>query len=314
MINHGFVFSYINPDTDGVACSIAFAELARTTGTGNFKPVIWGHLNGETNFVLSTFGIAPPETIFNLDGEYAVVLVDTHHPQQLPDELDTTRVVQVVDHHPAGHPEAFPHAQIQNEKVGAAATLLVERFQTAGVEPSASTAALLGAAIISNTLNMSAPSTDKRDHDALNWVRQRVSGLDRSFPQQMFAALSAVDEIATADLLTSNLKAFRTGNMDVEIVQIESADTDRFFARPDLSQEIQALAESSKAAHNFISIVDLVRQRTTIIVGSSDTCSLLETALDTRFHPLSETGLSVAEFSRILLRKTDLVPSLEAIL
>jgi hypothetical protein len=32
MSEKGYVFSYVNPDTDGVSCSIAFAELARSAG------------------------------------------------------------------------------------------------------------------------------------------------------------------------------------------------------------------------------------------------------------------------------------------
>jgi nanoRNase/pAp phosphatase (c-di-AMP/oligoRNAs hydrolase) len=43
--------------------------------------------------------------------------------------VDCSKVAEIIDHHPGGNPEAFEKASIINEQVGAAATIVVERFQ-----------------------------------------------------------------------------------------------------------------------------------------------------------------------------------------
>ena len=40
--------------------------------------------------------------------------VDTHHLNQLPEDLAPMAVTEIVDHHSGGQPEAFPNATIQN--------------------------------------------------------------------------------------------------------------------------------------------------------------------------------------------------------
>src|SRR5260370_17214416 len=143
-----YVFGYVNPDTDSVCSAIGYAELADYLGSGEYVPLAWGGVNKETLLVLSRFGVKVPEDPKRLVGDCEVVLVDTHHPGHLPESLDTKCVVEIIDHHPAGEPSAFPNAKIQNEEVGAAATLVVERFRELDVRPTAPVAGLLPAAII----------------------------------------------------------------------------------------------------------------------------------------------------------------------
>jgi manganese-dependent inorganic pyrophosphatase len=173
-------------------------------------------------------------------------------------------VSAVIDHHPPGT-RAF---RLRSRTSRWAATLLVERFQQAGIEPSTPTAGLLAAAIISNTLNMTAPSTDERDHRALNWLRERVSGLDESFVREMFAAHSDVANVPTAQLLVSNIKSFRTGSHDVGIVQIETTDAVSFLRRPDLGAEPLTWSRH-RTPRSSASIADICRPTTLVALSPS---------------------------------------------
>jgi manganese-dependent inorganic pyrophosphatase len=290
-----------------VCCSIAYAELAERTRSEQFQPLVWGRMNPETRLVLARFGVEPPPAADRLTGDYQVTLVDTHHPQQLSAELDTTRVVEIIDHHPAGHPAAFPHASIQNEEVGAAATLIIERFRTTDVAPSPPVAGLLAAAVISNTLNLSAPSTSDRDHAALEWLRP-IASIPDSFVREMFDALSDTSELTTAELLARDYKEFRTGPITVGITQIEATDPAAVADRADLPEQIRQLAAArADAAHVFVSVIGLLDHTTTVISVHPDTRDLLAQALGLKFDE------DVARVSRILLRKTDFVPSLVAL-
>ncbi|MEU8404375.1 DHHA2 domain-containing protein [Nonomuraea sp. NPDC048892] len=299
-----YVFAYVNPDTDGVCCAIAYAELAARTRDECFLPVVWGRINRETQLVLSRFGVERPSVINALDGDYRVALVDTHHPQHLPDGLDFDRVVEIIDHHPAGHPEAFAHADLQNEEVGAAATLIVERFRAAALRPSPQVAGLLAAAIISSTLNLKAPSTSYRDQRALDWLRPVVE-ISEPFVEEMFVALSDTAGLTTAEVLAANYKEFRTGRITIGIVQVEAIDPTAITRRADLPEELRRLAEARPdTAHVFVSIIGMLAQTTTVIAVHAATRELL-----IRSSGMTFTG-DVALVPKILLRKTDFVPAL----
>lgn len=58
-----YVVGHKNPDTDAVCSAIAYADLKNRLTGGNYKAIRCGHLNDETKFVLSRFGVKPPEYI-----------------------------------------------------------------------------------------------------------------------------------------------------------------------------------------------------------------------------------------------------------
>ena len=135
MTARGYVFSYVNPDTDGVASAMGYAFLRRAFDDADFQPLIWGDINVETGLVLDHFRMSVPARGRDLPPGAELVLVDTHHPAQLASQVNPLRVVEIIDHHPGGSPEAFPNAIIQNEVVGAAATLLTERIVRHDLDP-----------------------------------------------------------------------------------------------------------------------------------------------------------------------------------
>src|SRR3972149_5302242 len=126
MSKDSFVLAYVNPDTDGVCSSIGYSYLKRLTAGEHFLPVIFGSLNSETHFVLNYFEVEPPLSNPEISMDSKIAIVDTHHVGQLPSSLPLQNVIEILDHHPAGNPAAFPNAMIQNENLGAVATIIAE--------------------------------------------------------------------------------------------------------------------------------------------------------------------------------------------
>lgn len=174
-----------NPDLDGVACAIAYAELLAAT---HIDASAWipGRPDAEARFVLERveWNSTPPTSF---DG-CRFVLVDASDVAGLADALAPALVVEVIDHrmhHRAR--ELFPQALVQIEPVGAAATLVAERFFSAGLEPSARAALLLQAAIQSHTQQLQGSVTTERDR--LMAVRlQALCPLPEGFVEAQFRA------------------------------------------------------------------------------------------------------------------------------
>ena len=71
------VVGHRNPDSDSICSAIAYAELCRRQGRTEVRPARAGELNRQTEFILETLGVAPPERVHDvfprvrdiLDGE-----------------------------------------------------------------------------------------------------------------------------------------------------------------------------------------------------------------------------------------------------
>lgn len=304
--NFGYVTSYVNPDTDGVACCIAISACLNGRSGPTFEPIVFGALNDETQLVLKRFGWPTPRVVDAVEPHAKVVLVDTHHTAQLSPEIDPNSVFMIVDHHPGGDPEAFPNAEIENELVGAAATLVAERWYRDGLEMDSSIAGLLASAIVSNTLNLLAPTTTDRDRVMFERLRLACD-IDEAFVEEMLQALSARSDLRTNDLLRSDFKIFPAKEFRIGITQIETARAAEVIDRKDLVDQLNELKEETGVDYCFMTVVDLAVGWTYTIVPDDRTASLLINAISVVFD---EHG--VARNNRIMLRKSDFVPQIVA--
>ena len=93
-----------------------------------------------------------------------VLLVDHAEQAQSVPGVSEASIVEILDHHHIGSIETrFPVAATF-DPVGSTATLVVERFRAHGREPQRPTATMLLAAILSDTVILSSPTTTERDH------------------------------------------------------------------------------------------------------------------------------------------------------
>ena len=74
-----YVIGHKNPDTDSVCSALAYAELKRRVTGENYKAIRCGHLNDETKFVLSRFGVKAPEYIKDIRTQVMDMDINTIH-------------------------------------------------------------------------------------------------------------------------------------------------------------------------------------------------------------------------------------------
>lgn len=178
------VTSYVNPDIDGTAGALAYSDLLRSQGH-QAEVVLFGRVQAEVEFFVEKRGLVVP--LGEDDGQGAwshFVLVDVSSIDRLPKVIRPRDVIEVIDHREAGSTD-FPQAQVQNELVGAAATLIVERFQKAHQLPAHSEAELLYAAIGHGTVIFTAFNTTSRDKVAFEFLQNKF-GLSSQLVWEMF--------------------------------------------------------------------------------------------------------------------------------
>ncbi len=305
------VTSYINPDLDGVACAIGFSTYL---SAGDFEPRFVGSLNAETTGVLARIGVSD-QLLLGTDNVPAfdeVVLVDCHHPAQLPHIIDRKAVTAVIDHHPDGDPDEFPCAVVQNEVVGAAATLIAEHI-VARDEPgmtalTAEDAALLACAIASNTLDFAASSTTDRDRTMFQYLvkvadpRIEMSSLLHDMRAWRYTFLSQ----PTNEAVSQDVKIIECAIGRVAVSQLEGDGASKLLDRPDLLDAVRRLGDQPDLAGSLLSLVDTAVGTTTLLSGDESVRNALWS-----LSP-EVIGECTLRLPIIALRKTHIIPALKA--
>ena len=297
-----YVTSYINPDMDGAACSIALARLLSQPGERAYVPVVFGNISDETSFVLRHLGIDAPSAVCCLANARSVALVDTHHRVQLPDSFPFDKVELIIDHHTNGDDPLFPNAAITNRRIGAAASIVADMYFSKGIVDQ-KMLPLLGFAILSNTLNFSAPSTSDFDTQ----VFSRIEGLfpfDEKVISEMFLRRASVLKSGLTAALLSDFKVFETKRATVGIAQLEAYELMSQIDVEEVRRSLSQIATEKGIQYCMFNGVDIKVKKSIVVCANDDTAKLASEALKTAFLGCCAT------FDRILLRKTDFVPLL----
>lgn len=187
-------------DIDAYACAVAMAELLCLQG-GNAVAFSAAPRNYSVCEALLREGQMAERLPEGYDGNTAdYIIVDVSDPNYLEQSVPLERVVAVYDHH-VGFETFWIDRIGENAKIefiGAAATLVFREWKQAGLEAriKATTAKLLAAAILDNTLNLTSANTTAEDVDAFAELCG-IAGVGDAFRGDYF---SAVQETVEADL------------------------------------------------------------------------------------------------------------------
>ena len=192
-----------------------------------------------------------------------VLLVDHGEQAQSVPGVENATIVEILDHHHIGSIETrFPVAATF-DPVGSTATLVVERFRAAGREPQRSTATMLLAAVLSDTVILSSPTTTDRDHRVVEYLEELL-GLDaRAFGAEMFEASSDVGDVPAAEIIRRDVKEYEVRHgRTVSIAQIETVGRGLSARRDELLAELEAARQRSGHTVSALMLTDIVSHGT----------------------------------------------------
>jgi inorganic pyrophosphatase/manganese-dependent inorganic pyrophosphatase len=214
-------------DIDAYACCIAYAELLNLQGI-SARAVSSAAANRSVSpSVLSWRATFHPYTP-QANDEF--VLVDVSDYQHFDPLVVLEQVVEVIDHHPGF--ERYWDERLGSaadiRPIGAAATLIFQRWQAAGLlwRISQQSAALLATAILDNTLHFSGQMTTELDVRAYDLLA-RQARLPANWPEQYFLECQAAIESDLDAALAADLKRFKPdSNLPAVFAQMTVWDAD----------------------------------------------------------------------------------------
>lgn len=298
------VTCYVNPDLDGVAGAIAYGEFLQKTGKNSVVGII-GEPHDEAKYILDRFGFEYPPIIENADNFDEVALVDASDLNGLEGKISAEKVIEIIDHRKVHEADKFPKAKAQIELVGAAATLVAEKFMENNVDISKESATLVYGAIISNTLNFKGSVTTDRDKVAAEWLN-KVAKLPEDFWKDLFIAKSDLSGNKLAERIEGDFAWFVMGDKKVGIAQIEMIGAKKLI--DERSSEIVQVLDKIKKEMGldfiFQNTIELEDTKNFFVTQHSETQRLLGKVLNMQFAGV------VAERPNLIMRK-QIVPLLK---
>src|SRR5580765_69931 len=271
----------------------AVKARATASGYGAF-PVVDGQGN--------TVGILA-KTDFLTTVQRRLILVDHNELSQAVQGADQVEILEIIDHHRIGALTTHQPILFRNEPVGSTSTIVADCFLRHGVELPKPIAGLLLAGLVSDTLNLTSPTTTAHDKEVLAKL-ESISGVNaREFTEKLFASGSLLTLKPARQAITTDCKEYRDGDAKFSVAQIEEVGFDQFWKRKD--ELATALGEYQRGRGYLFStllVTDIATQSSLLLVAGPDAF------LNRIDYPKTEPG--IYELRDVVSRKKQLLPYL----
>jgi manganese-dependent inorganic pyrophosphatase len=268
---------------------------ARATASGFAAfPVL--DAQGRTAGILS-------KTDFLKPVERKLILVDHNELSQAVQGADQVEILEIIDHHRIGTLTTPQPILFRNEPVGSTSTIVADCFFRYGVELPSPIAGLLLAGIISDTLNLTSPTTTAVDGEVLGRLEQICQMKARDFTEKLFASGSLLTHQPAPKAITTDCKEYKEDGVRFSVAQIEEIGFDQFWKRKvELQGALEAYCNSRKYQFSALLVTDVTRQCSLLVmVGDGELMANIK-------YPRIEPG--IFELKDIVSRKKQLLPYL----
>ena len=304
MKNKFIIIGHKNPDTDSIVSSIVAEDYFKTVLKSDAKAMRAGELNNDTKFILKKFGIETPSFLKTIKKDEKVILVDHNEKGQIADAIDMTSIDGVIDHHKVVLETEGP-IFLRFEPVGSTSSILTKMFKEAGKKISPRNAKLLLSGILSDTLNLTSPTTTDFDKKIVKELN-KIAKLDlKKFVDELFAAKSSLEGLTIVDIVSQDYKIFEMGGKKIGIGVRETTSTE--IVNEKKGEIMKLLVEKkSKEKLDYILffVVDIIKQNSILYIVDEEEKKLAE-----KVFKAKASGDSIF-LKGIVSRKKQIVPPL----
>jgi manganese-dependent inorganic pyrophosphatase len=235
--------------------------------------------------------------------ERKLILVDHNELSQAVRGADQVEILEIIDHHRIGALTTAQPILFRNEPVGSTSTIVADCFQRHGVELPQHTAGLLLAGLVSDTLNLTSPTTTPRDAAILAWLEKITRVNAARFTEKLFESGSVLISRPAEQAITADCKEYTEDDRRFSVAQIEEIGFDQFYKRK--AEVLAALRELQANKEYYFAallVTDVVRQSSLLVIAGD--ASFLR-QID---YPEVEPG--IYELMGVVSRKKQLLPYL----
>lgn len=232
-----------------------------------------------------------------------VILVDHAEQAQSVVGVEQAEIVEILDHHHIGSIETRVPVKATFDPVGSTATLVIERFRAHGFEPARSTATMLLAAVLSDTVLLNSPTTTGRDRSVISYLESLLGVEALQFGREMFEQTSDVSGVPAAEIVSRDAKEYLLPSGEtISIAQIEVIGKPVLERRAELLAAIDEILERNDYSVAALMVTDILEHGTELLARGD--VATLERAFDTRASD------GVISLPGVMSRKKQVAPAL----
>ncbi len=236
-----------------------------------------------------------------------LILVDHNEITQAVAGADEVPIIEILDHHrigvaPTPHPILF-----MNRPVGSTSTIVAECFRQARIPVPKPIAGLLMCGLISDTLNLTSPTTTSVDRDVMAELSKVCGVKPNDLASEIFTVGSPLMTLPAKDVITADCKEYLEHGVKFSVSQIEEISFGSFQKqRETLIEELEKYRASHSYLFSTLLITDVNTQNSILLVRGSESF--------TRLIDFPEDGLHAWNLDGIVSRKKQLLPYLTGLL
>lgn len=238
-----------------------------------------------------------------------LILVDHNELSQAVPGAETMEIIEIIDHHRIGTLATQQPILFRNEPVGSTCTIVADCFFRDNVELPRSIAGLLLAGLVTDTLNLTSPTTTSKDRDILSRL-ESASGINaKQFTERLFATGSVLVSKPASSAITADCKEYHEQGKTFSVAQIEEIGFEQFWKRK--LEVLQALCDYRLQRGYSLAalLVTDVHQQTSLLLIASSVDFRKQIDYE-ELDAYAELDCAIYELPGIVSRKKQLLPYL----
>ena len=234
-----------------------------------------------------------------------VILVDHNEKSQAVNGIEQADVLEIIDHHRLSSIETMGPVFFRNQPVGCTATIVYQMYQENGVKVSSTTAGLLCAAIISDTLMFRSPTCTPLDEQSARKLAELAEVDIEMLAQAMFRAGSNLKGKTAEEICFLDFKQFTVNDMVFGVGQVNSMSEEELS---EIKEKVLPHLEKARNSHSlnmiFFMLTNIITESSELLCAGPEAREKLINAFDLR------SEMEELHLKGVVSRKKQLVPAL----
>ena len=232
-----------------------------------------------------------------------LILVDHNELTQAVAGAEELPIVEILDHHRIGVAPTQQPILFMNRPVGSTSTIVADCFRMARIPISKPVAGLLMCGMISDTLNLTSPTTTAVDREIMQELSKICGVKPGDLANEIFSVGSPLLTLSTKEVITADCKEYDERGVLFSVSQIEEISFAQFEKqRTALLEELEKYRLSHGYFFSTLLITDVNTQNSVLLVRGNESF--------TRLIDFPEDGLHAWRLDGIVSRKKQLLPYL----
>lgn len=232
-----------------------------------------------------------------------LILVDHNELTQAVAGAEEVPIIEILDHHRIGVAPTQQPILFMNRPVGSTSTIVADCFRQARIPIPNPVAGLLMCGMISDTLNLTSPTTTAVDREIMQELSKICGVKPVDLANEIFSVGSPLLTLSTKEVITADCKEYDERGIVFSVSQIEEISFAQFEKqRAVLLDELERYRASHSYFFSTLLITDVNTQNSILLVRGSESF--------TRLIDFPEDGLHAWKLDGIVSRKKQLLPYL----